>query len=136
MERPSDDATASRARFDRFGAGRCRARCDPRKMRLLVISAPRQRSGLLANVPTWKDIGVDITASSWRTVMAPKGLRPAQVAYWESVFAKLVQTEDWKKEVAENHWENTYLPAAAARQRLDQEYEDTRQILAGLGVAK
>jgi len=34
----------------------------------------RAKAGLFANVPTWKDIGVDMTTSSWRTVMAPKGL--------------------------------------------------------------
>ena len=106
------------------------------KMRLLVHSGPRAKQGLFANVPTWKDIGVDMTTSSWRTVMAPKGLTVAQVAYWESVFAKLVQTEDWKKEVAANHWENTYLPAAEARKRLDYEYGETKQILTELGMAK
>ena len=105
-------------------------------MRLLVLSAPRARPGLFANVPTWKDIGVDMTASTWRTVMGPKGLRPAQIAYWEDVFRKLVQTEDWKKEVVENHWENTYLAAAEARKRLDYEYAETRQILAELGMTK
>lgn len=106
------------------------------KMRLLVISAPRQRGGLFANVPTWKENGVDMTASTWRTVMAPKELKPAQIAYWEGVFRKLVQTEDWKKEVAENHWENTYLPASEARKRLDHEYAETKQILAELGMIK
>jgi putative tricarboxylic transport membrane protein len=68
--------------------------------------------------------------------MAPKDLKPAQIAYWESVFRKLVQTDDWKKEVAENHWENTYLPAAEARKRLDHEYAETKQILTELGMTK
>jgi putative tricarboxylic transport membrane protein len=106
------------------------------KMRLLVHSGPRAKPGLFANVPTWKDIGVDMTTSSWRTVMAPKGLTAAQVAYWESVFCRLVQTEDWTKEVSANHWENTYLPAAEARKRLDYEYGETKQILGELGMAK
>lgn len=105
------------------------------KMRLLVISAPRRRAGIFAGVPTWKEIGVDMTASSWRTVMAPKDLKPAQVAYWEGVFRRLAQTDDWKKDVAENHWENTYLPAVEARKRLDYEYAETKQILNDLGMA-
>ena len=105
------------------------------KMRLLVISAPKRRPGLFAGVPTWKEIGVDMTASTWRTVMAPRDVKPAQIAYWENVFRKLVQTDDWKQEVVENHWENTYLPAAEARKRLDQEYADTRLVLGELGMA-
>ena len=106
------------------------------KMRLLVVSAPRRRPGMFAGVPIWKEIGVDMTASTWRTVMAPKDLKPAQVAYWEGVFRKLIQTDDWKKEVADNHWENTYMPAAEARKRLDHEYAESKQVLTELGMAK
>ena len=106
------------------------------KMRLLVLSAPQRRPGIFAGVPTWKEIGVDMTTSTWRTVTAPKGLKPPQIAYWEGVFKKLVETEDWKKDVADNHWENTYLPAQDARKRLDREYAETKQILAELGMAK
>lgn len=106
------------------------------KMRLLVISSPKRRPGMFAGVPTWKEIGVDMTTSTWRTVVAPKGLKPPQIAYWEGVFRRLIQTEDWKKEVEENHWENTYLPAAQALKRLDQEYAETKQVLTELGMAK
>jgi putative tricarboxylic transport membrane protein len=106
------------------------------RMRTLVVSAPKRRPGIFAGVPTWKEVGVDMTASTWRVVMAPKDLKPAQIAYWDGVFRKLVATEDWKREVAENYWENTYLPAAEARKRLDHEYSETRQILIELGIAK
>jgi putative tricarboxylic transport membrane protein len=106
------------------------------KMRLLVISSPTRRDGIFAGVPTWKEIGIDMTASTWRTVTAPKGLRPQQIAYWDGVFRRLSQTDEWKKDVADNHWENTYLPAPEARKRLDRDYAETKQILADLGMAK
>jgi len=106
------------------------------RMRTLAVSAPRRRPGIFSSVPTWKEVGVDVTVSTWRAVMAPKDLTPAQIAYWDGVFRKLVATEDWKKEVAENYWENTYLPAADARRRLDHEYNETKQILQELGIVK
>lgn len=106
------------------------------KMRLLVHSGPQRKAGLFAEAPTWREMGVDVTMASWRTVLAPKDLKPAQIAYWEGVFKKLVERPEWKKEVADNHWENTYLPAAEARKRLDREYADTKQILSELGMAK
>ncbi|HYH41895.1 MAG TPA: tripartite tricarboxylate transporter substrate binding protein [Burkholderiales bacterium] len=106
------------------------------RMRTLAVSAPRRRPGIFSGVPTWKEVGVDVTVSAWRAVMAPKDLTPAQIAYWDGVFRKLVATEDWKKEVAENYWENTYLPAAEARRRLDHEYNDTKQIMLELGIVK
>jgi putative tricarboxylic transport membrane protein len=106
------------------------------KMRLLVHSGPQRKPGLFADVPTWREIGVDVTIASWRIVIAPKDLKPAQIAYWNGVFTKLAQSEQWKKEIADNHWVNTYLPPDEARKRLDQEYAETRQILAELGMAK
>jgi putative tricarboxylic transport membrane protein len=106
------------------------------KMRLLVVSSPQRRPGIFANTPTWKEIGVDMTAATWRTVTAPKDLKPAQIVYWDGVFRKLVQSADWKREVEENHWENTYLPAPEAKKRLDREYAETRQLLTELGIAK
>ena len=56
------------------------------KMRTLVVSGPRRMWGPFANVPTWKEAGVDFAASSWRGMMGAKDLTPAQVAYWENVF--------------------------------------------------
>ena len=106
------------------------------KMRLLAISSPQRRPGIFAGVPTWREIGIDMTQSTWRTVMAPKGLTPAQIAYWENVFRQMAETEEWKKDVADNHWENTYLPAAEALKRLERDYVETRQVLADLGMAK
>jgi tripartite-type tricarboxylate transporter receptor subunit TctC len=47
-----------------------------------------------------------------------------------------VQTDEWKKDVADNHWENSYLPAQEARKRLDREYAETKRILTDLGMAK
>ena len=82
------------------------------------------------------DLHAAMTAASWRAVMAPKELKPAQIAYWDSVFQRLAQLDEWKKEVAENHWENTYLPADEAHRRLDREYAETKQILSELGMAK
>lgn len=106
------------------------------RMRTLAVSSPKRRGGPFAGVPTWREVGVEMTASSWRAVIAPRDLTAAQIAYWDAVFRRLVQTEDWKKEVAENYWENTYLPAAATRRRLADEYAETKQILTELGMAK
>jgi putative tricarboxylic transport membrane protein len=106
------------------------------KIRTLVVTGPRRMWGPYASVPTWKEVGVDIVETSWRGVMGAKDLRPAQIAYWDGVFRKLVETEEWKKEVQDNYWENTYVGASETRRRLDQEYAELKQILTDLGMAK
>ena len=60
----------------------------------------------------------------------------AQLAFWDGAFQKLVQTEDWKKELEENFWVNTYVPAAEARRVFDREFQEFKVILTELGMAK
>ena len=71
-------------------------------MRVLAMSGPKRLWGLYAEVPTWKEAGVDMTASGWRGVLGPKALPPAQVAYWEEVLRKVTQTPEWKRDLEQN----------------------------------
>ena len=106
------------------------------KMRTLVITGPKRMWGPFADVPTWKEVGVDAVASGWRGVLGAKDLTPAQIAYWESLFRKVMQTEDWKQELRENYWVSAQVSAAETRRRLDSEYAEMKQILGDLGMAK
>ncbi len=40
--------------------------------------------------------------------MGPKGMTQEQVAYWDSVFSRMVQFEDWKKYDRDNFVETYY----------------------------
>lgn len=106
------------------------------KLRPLAVSAPQRLGGVFSQVPTWKEQGVDSVSSSWRGLMAPRGLTPAQVAYWDRVFAALVKTEEWKADLKKSFWDEGYADAAMARKRLDEEYAEYKTILTELGVAK
>jgi putative tricarboxylic transport membrane protein len=106
------------------------------KMRTLVISGPSRMPAPFADVPTWKEIGVDVVLMGWRGILAPKNLTPAQTAYWDGVFRRLTRTEDWKQELQQNYWIDIYASAAESRRWLDTEYAETRQLLTELGMAK
>jgi putative tricarboxylic transport membrane protein len=106
------------------------------KMRTLVITGPRRMWGPFADVPTWKEVGVDMVLIGWRGILGARNLTPAQTAYWDGVFRKLVQTEDWKQELHENYWANIYAGAAETRRWLDAEYVELKQLLTELGMAQ
>ena len=106
------------------------------RMRVLVITGPKRMWGPFAEVPTWKEIGVDMTASGWRGVLGPKDLPQPQIAYWEDVLRKVVQTSEWKQDLEDNFWVNGYTSAAEARRRLDREYAEIKQVMSELGMAK
>jgi len=108
----------------------------PGKLRTLAISGPKRLWGPFAAVPTWREQGVPADAGSWRAVQGPKGMSAAQLAYWDSLFRKLVQTEDWKKDLEENFWINAYAAAPEAKRVFDREYEEYKAILTELGMSK
>jgi putative tricarboxylic transport membrane protein len=106
------------------------------KMRTLVITGPRRMGGPFADVPTWKEVGVDVAMLGWRGIFGTKGLSPAQGAYWDGVFRTLAQTEDWKKDLQDNYWENIYAGAAETRRWLDAEHAELKQLLTDLGMTQ
>lgn len=55
------------------------------KLKAFAIASD-ERSDLIPEVPTLKELGVDMTFSLTRGVMLPKGTPPEIVAYWAEVF--------------------------------------------------
>jgi putative tricarboxylic transport membrane protein len=106
------------------------------KLRTLAISGPKRLWGPFANVPTWREQGVPADAGSWRGIQGPKGMTPAQLAFWDGVFQKLVQTEEWKKDLEANFWVDVYAPAAEAKRVFDREFQEFKVILTELGMTK
>ena len=106
------------------------------RARVLGISSAQRQSGGLADLPTFKESGVDAVFFTWRGFMGPKGLKPAEIAYWDNVFGKLAQTAEWKKDTEEQFWNADYLLSAATRKHLESENDQTRAVLTELGLAK
>ncbi len=106
------------------------------KMRIIGIASPKRMTGTLADVPTWKEQGVDTIVQNWSGIFGPKGLTPAQVTAWEDVFGKVVKTSEWKTGLENNHQVDTYLPSRETAALLREQYGLLRASLVDLGVAK
>lgn len=106
------------------------------KLRLIAIASPQRMEGSLANVPTWREQGIGAVFDTWRGVIGPKGLAPAQVAYWEDIFAKLAQTDEWKRDLKNNLWISSYMNSADSKKFLDAQYSELRALLTELEMAR
>ncbi len=104
------------------------------KARAIGISAAQRQGGALAAVPTFREQGIDAAFFNWRGFIGPKGLTAAQTAFWDQAFAKAIQGEDWKKDLAANAWAEDFMASAEARRHVDQEYAVMRSMLGDLGV--
>ena len=106
------------------------------KLRVVATSAKQRLTGVFANVPTWKEQGVDVVFGAWRAVLAPKGLTPAQIAYWEGVLRKATDAPEWKEDLDKNVWSNVFLGSAQFAKELDKDYADMKAVLVDIGLAK
>jgi putative tricarboxylic transport membrane protein len=103
-------------------------------IRILGISSGQRQSGRLAAVPTLREQGIAAEYFAWRGFAGSKGLTAAQTAFWDQAFAKVVEAEEWKKELEDNAWAEGYTGAAETRKHLDAEYILLRNMLTDLGV--
>ena len=88
------------------------------------------------DVPTWREQGYDAVVSNWRIIVGPKGMTAAQVAYGESTLGRMVESEEWKKELEANFWTSEYMGSAETRKFLERENAQSQAFLADLGLAK
>jgi len=105
------------------------------KMRILALSTAKRSPGL-PDVPTFREQGFDVVIEGWTGFMGPKGLTPAQIAYWEDLFSRTVQHPEWKKYLEFNSWDWGYRNARDTAEYLRKDYEVSKALLTELGMAK
>jgi putative tricarboxylic transport membrane protein len=106
------------------------------KLRIVAIAAPQRVGGKFADVPTWKEQGYNAVMPSFRMFIAAKGLDARQLRYWDGVFAKVAASEEWRKELAANEWQSSYMSSAESSRYLDARYGEYRKILTELRLVK
>jgi putative tricarboxylic transport membrane protein len=104
------------------------------KIRVLGIAAPQRQHGAFAAAPTFREQGINAVYFSWRGFMGPKGLSPAQLAFWDQAFAQLVKVPEWKQDVERNAWAEVFMGSAQTLRHLEHETETLRKLLTDLGV--
>jgi putative tricarboxylic transport membrane protein len=106
------------------------------QMRVIAVAAPQRFSGVLASAPTWREQGIDLVFSGWRAVLAPRGLTPAQVGYWESALRKATASPEWKADLEKNYWSDDFATSAQFRKDLEADYAAMSAVMTELGLAK
>lgn len=102
------------------------------RLRVIGVAAPQRLPGILASAPTWREQGLDVVVSNWRSVVGPKAMTPAQTAWWDGALSRLVQTPDWNEDIQKNFWVNNYLGSADSQKFFAAQYEELRGALKGL----
>jgi putative tricarboxylic transport membrane protein len=105
------------------------------QMRAIAISSTQRLGGVMASVPTWRELGYQ-SSGSWKGFVAPKGITPAQVAFWEEVMRRTAQSEEILQYAEKNLWLVEFKGAAETRKWLDDESAALKVIMTDLGLVK
>ena len=106
------------------------------QIRLIAVASPRRGPGVIAQVPTWTEQGYNVVVSNWRGVIGPRGLPPAQIAYWERAIQRLVETDEWKKDLETNYHSGEYLGSADTRKMMESDQATIKVFLTDLELIK
>jgi putative tricarboxylic transport membrane protein len=117
-------------------AGNVAAHVQAGKLRVVGVSADKRLPGVFANVPTWKEQGVNLVYGGWRSIVGPKGLTAPQVAYWEAALRKAAQSAEWKTELERNYWSDDFVTSMQFHKDLEKDYNDMKAVLVDLGLAR
>jgi putative tricarboxylic transport membrane protein len=105
------------------------------QLRGLAVSSTKRLGGALAVVPTWQELGFQ-SSGSWKGVMAPKGITPAQTTYWEEVMRKAAQSDELRQYAEQNQWLLEFKGAAEFRKWMDEEYAAIKSAMTELGLTR
>jgi len=106
------------------------------KVRLVAVASPTRQGGVFAQVPTWKEQGLDIVMPTYRMLVGPRDMTAAQLAFWDQALARLVKSAEWKKEIEQNDWDDTFLTSGRSRAFLEEQAQAYRTVLIELGLVK
>ena len=104
------------------------------KMRALAISSPTREKGI--DIPTLKELGIDVELANWRGVFGAPGITPAQRDELIAAVRKATEDPHWKKAVEEKLWTEVFLPGEGFGKYVAEDEKRLAAILADLGMSK
>lgn len=101
-------------------------------LRAIAVSSPERLQAL--DAPTLKEQGVDVELGTWRGVMAPPKMRPADKEALAKAIAAMVKTPTWQETLTKFGWIDSYEPADEFVAFLKQQQELIGGALRDLGL--
>jgi putative tricarboxylic transport membrane protein len=106
------------------------------QVRLIAVTSPRRLRGDIAEVPTWREQGIDAVVSVWRMITASPGLTPAQLAFWQEALRKTTETPEWKRELEQNYQTSEFMVGSELGQAVESLHTQLRALLTDLELVK
>jgi len=87
------------------------------------------------NVPTMRELGLNVAVANWRGVFAAPGVTTAQRDKLVELMSKLNQSAAWQQELVTRKWTGVYLADLPFEREINKDMADTEAVLKDLGLA-
>lgn len=64
------------------------------------------------------------------------GIVSVMIGFWENVFRKVVESEEFRKLAEKNQWDAKFKTAAETRGFMESQYNELKEVMTFLGLAK
>jgi putative tricarboxylic transport membrane protein len=114
------------------GYGEWKSLAEAGHIRILATSAPERFS--TRNIPTLKELGLDIVLQNWRGVFAAPGASAEAIAWWQNLLRKMRVQRHWQDYLVNKGWEDGFLDGQAFSDLVAADEKLTAATLARLGI--
>lgn len=106
------------------------------KLRVLTQTSSQRGSGYLKDVPTWRELGIDVEYATAQGFAGPEGMPKDAVAFWDGVLARLAKDPGWQETLERSLWTNAYMNSAQMQRYYESEFVTLKGVLEELGLTK
>lgn len=106
------------------------------KVKVLGVSATERLKGDLADVPTFKEEGIDADFTIWRGIFGPKEMSDSAKDFWAKTLKDLNDSKEWQAELERNGWESEFKDAEEFTSFLEEQEKQVEDLLKSLGMNK
>jgi len=104
------------------------------KLRAIGITSAEREAGV--DVPTFKEQGIDLVITNWRSVMAAPGITPDQRKVLTDAITRMVKSPAWADILKQKGWSDAFLTGDAFEKFLKAEDARVTGVLQSVGLVK
>ena len=102
------------------------------KMRAIAVTSAQRLPGI--NVPTLKELGIDVEIGNWRGVYGAPGISAEQRKALTDMILKAVKSKSWMEASEKNNWTPAVLTGPAFDKFVDDDFASLRATMVKSGM--
>lgn len=104
------------------------------KLRAIGVTSPKRLPG--SDTPTFKEQGIDLVLTNWRSVVAAPGITADQKKALADAIDKMAKSPAWAEMLKQKGWDDAYLAGAPFEKFLKDEQARVGEVLKTVGLVK